>query len=218
MAAGFTYNELITAIQNYMDNTETTFTNTIPTFIQQAEEKILKSVELSVFRKNVTGTGSSGNTYLATPTDFLSPFSLALIDSSNNYSYLLLKHPTWIRDYTPAEATTGNPLFYALFDENTFILAPTPSSNFSFELHYFYRPASLVDAGGTGSTWLSTNASNVLLYGSLVEAAIFMKLPPSDIQTYDIKYQEGLQRLKLLGESKEERDGARYDNLRLPPQ
>ena len=88
--AGFTYNELTSAIQNYMDNTETTFTNTIPTFIQQAEEKILKSVELSVFRKNVTGTASSGNTYLATPTDFLSPFSLAVIDSSKNYSYLLL--------------------------------------------------------------------------------------------------------------------------------
>ena len=92
MAAGFTYGELTPAIQNYMDNTETTFTNTIPTFIKQAEEKILKSVQLSVFRKNVTGTAASGNTYLATPTDFLSPFSISVLDSSNNYSYLLLKH------------------------------------------------------------------------------------------------------------------------------
>tara|TARA_R110002167_G_scaffold1821_2_gene9120 strand:- start:195 stop:848 length:654 start_codon:yes stop_codon:yes gene_type:complete len=216
--AGFTYNGLTTAIQNYMDNTETTFTNTIPTFIQQAEEKILKSVELPVFRENVTGTGSSGNTYLSTPTDFLAPLSLAVIDSSNNYSYLLLKHVSWIRDYTPAEATTGEPLFYALFDDNTFILAPTPNSNFTFELHYFYRPSSLVDAGGTGSTWLSTNASNTLLYGSLVEAAIFMKLTPAEIQTYDVKYQEGLTRLKLLGESKDVRDEARYDSLRVPPQ
>ena len=216
--AGFTYNGLTTAIQNYMDNTETTFTNTIPTFIQQAEEKILKSVDLPVFRENVTGTGSSGNTYLSTPTDFLAPLSLAVIDSSNNYSYLLLKHVSWIRDYTPAEATTGEPLFYALFDDNTFILAPTPNSNFTFELHYFYRPSSLVDAGGTGSTWLSTNASNTLLYGSLVEAAIFMKLTPAEIQTYDVKYQEGLTRLKLLGESKDVRDEARYDSLRVPPQ
>jgi len=216
--AGFTYNGLTTAIQNYMDNTETTFTNTIPTFIQQAEEKILKSVDLPVFRENVTGTGSSGNTYLSTPTDFLSPRSLAVIDSSGNYSYLLLKHVSWIRDYTPAAATTGDPLFYALFDDNTFILAPTPNSNFTFELHYFYRPSSLVDAGGTGSTWLSTNASNTLLYGSLVEAAIFMKLAPAEIQTYDVKYQEGLTRLKLLGESKDVRDEARYDSLRVPPQ
>ena len=218
MAAGFTYSELTTAIQNYMDNSETTFTNTIPTFIKQAEEKILKSVELPVFRKNVTGTGSSGNTYLATPTDFLAPNSLAVIDSSSNYSYLLLKHVSWIRDYTPAAATTGEPLFYALFDDDTFILAPTPNSNFTFELHYFYRPTSLVDSGDSGSTWLSTNASNTLLYGALVEAAIFMKLPPAEIQTYDIKYQEGLERLKLLGESKDERDESRYDSLRIPPQ
>ena len=218
MAAGFTYNELITAIQNYMDNTETTFTNTIPTFIKQTEEEILKSVELSVFRKNVTGTGSSGNTYLATPTDFLAPFSLALIDSSNNYSYLLLKHPSWIRDYTPNESTTGTTLFYGIFDENTFILAPTPDSNFTFELHYFYRPSSLVDAGGTGTTWLSTNASNALLFGSLVQASIFMKLPPQDIQTYSEQYTQALNGLKQLGESKEERQGSRYDNLRVPPQ
>lgn len=218
MAAGFTYSELTTAIQNYMDNSETTFTNTIPTFIKQAEEKILKSVELPVFRKNVTGTGSSGNTYLATPTDFLAPNSLAVIDSSSNYTYLLLKHVSWIRDYTPAAATTGEPLFYALFDDDTFILAPTPNSNFTFELHYFYRPTSLVDSGDSGSTWLSTNASNTLLYGSLVEAAIFMKLPPAEIQIYDIKYQEGLERLKLLGESKDERDESRYDSLRIPPQ
>ena len=218
MAAGFTYSELTTAIQNYMDNTETTFTNTIPTFIKQAEEKILKSVQLPVFRKNVTGTGSSGNTYLATPTDFLSPFSLAVLDSSSNYTYLLLKHVSWIRDYTPATATTGEPLYYAEFDDDTFILAPTPNANFTFELHYFYRPASLVDAGDIGTTWLATNASNTLLYGSLVEAAIFMKLNPAEIQTYDIKYQEGLARLKLLGESKDVRDESRYDNIRIPPQ
>ena len=218
MAAGFTYSELTTAIQNYMDNSETTFTNTIPTFIKQAEEKILKSVELPVFRKNVTGTASSGNTYLSAPEDFLAPFSLAVIDSSSNYSFLLLKHVSWIRDYTPAAATTGEPLFYALFDNNSFILAPAPNSDYTFELHYFYRPISLVDSGDSGSTWLSTNASNTLLYGSLVEAAIFMKLPPAEIQTFDVKYQEGLARLKLLGESKDQRDEARYDSLRVPPQ
>ena len=107
---------------------------------------------------------------------------------------LLLKHVSWIRDYTPAAATTGEPLFYALFDNNSFILAPAPNSDYTFELHYFYRPISLVDSGDSGSTWLSTNASNTLLYGSLVEAAIFMKLPPAEIQTFDVKYQEGLEK------------------------
>ena len=218
MAAGFTYDELTSTIQNYMDNTETTFTNTIPTFIKQTEEEILKAVELSVFRKNVTGTSASGNTYLSMPTDFLAPFSLAVLDSSNNDSYLKLKHTSWMRDYTPNATTTGTPLFYGIFDENTFILAPTPNSNFTFELHYFYRPASLVDAGGSGTTWLATNASNTLLFGCLVQAAIFMKLPPADIQTYAEQYTQGLNGLKQLGESKEEREESRYDSLRLPPQ
>ena len=216
--AGFTKSGLTTAIQNYMENTETTFTATIPTFIEQTEEKILKAVQLPVFRKNVTGTGTASNTYLQMPSDFLSPFSLAVLNSSNEYTYLLLKHVSWIRDYTPAAATTGDPLYYAEFDNETFILAPTPSSGFTFELHYFYRPESLTDASDGGTTWLATNASNTLLYGCLVEAAIFMKLNPQEIMVYDQKYQEGLAQLKMLGESKIVRDETRYDNVRISPQ
>ena len=127
--AGFTYSGLKTAVQNYLDNDETTFTNTLDTFIQQTEERILKSVQLPVFRKNSTGTGSTGNSYLTTPSDYLSPYSLAVVDSDSNYSYLLFKHVTWIRDYTPATATTGEPLYYAQFDDDTFILAPAPSAD-----------------------------------------------------------------------------------------
>ena len=119
--AGFTKSGLTTAIQNYMENTETTFTATIPTFIEQTEEKILKAVQLPVFRKNVTGTGTASNTYLQMPSDFLSPFSLAVLNSSNEYTYLLLKHVSWIRDYTPVATTTGDPLYYAEFDNETFI-------------------------------------------------------------------------------------------------
>ena len=216
--AGFTKSGLTTAIQNYMENTETTFTSTIPTFIEQTEEKILKAVQLPVFRKNVTGTGTASNTYLQMPSDFLSPFSLAVLDASNNYTYLLLKHVSWIRDYTPTAATTGDPLYYAEFDSATFILAPTPSSGFTFELHYFYRPESLTDGADGGTTWLSTNASNTLLYGCLVEAAVFMKLNPQEVMLYDQKYQEGLAHLKMLGESKIVRDETRYDNIRVSPQ
>ena len=216
--AGFTYSGLKTAIQNYLDNDETTFTSTLDTFIQQTEERILKSVQLPVFRKNSTGSGTSGNTYLATPSDYLSPYSLAVVDSDSNYTYLLLKHVTWIRDYTPAVATTGEPLYYAQFDDDTFILAPTPSSNFTFELHYFYRPASLTAAGDSGTTWLSTNASNAMLYGCLVEGTIFMKAAPDEIMVYDQKFKEALATLKALGESKDVRDEARYDNIRMAPQ
>ena len=214
--AGFTYSGLKTAVQNYLDNDETTFTSTLDTFIQQTEERILKSVQLPVFRKNVTGSGSSDNTYLATPSDYLSPYSLAVVDSDSNYSYLLLKHVTWIRDYTPAVATTGEPLYYAQFDDDTFILAPTPNSNFTFELHYFYRPASLTAAGDSGTTWISKNAPNCLLYGCLAEAAIFLKMDPPEIALYEQRFQDGIERLKNTTEGAGTHSQYRYDQVRIP--
>jgi|TARA_R110000803_G_C11976825_1_gene320248 hypothetical protein len=216
--AGFTYTGLKTAVQNYLDNTETTFTNTLNTFIETTEERVLKAVQLPVFRKNVKGSATGSVPYLATPSDFLSPYSLAVIDASSNYSYLLFKHPSWIRDYTPAEATTGQPLFYAQFDDDTFILAPTPASSLSFELHYYYRPASLVDSGDSGQTWLSKNAPNAMLYGALVEGAVFMKASTETITLYETKFQEALAMLKVLGEYRDLRDEARSDSAKLNPQ
>ena len=213
--AGFTYSSLKTAIQDYLDNSETTFTNNLDNFIQTAEERILKAVQLTVFRKNVTGSVTASDTYLAAPDDFLAPYSLAVIDSSNNYSYLLLKHVSWIRDYTPAVATTGEPLYYAIFDNDSFILAPTPDSNYSVELHYYYRPNSLTTLGDSGQSWLSENAPNAMLYGSLVEGAVFMKSDPQTITLYDSKFQEALGMLKLLGEFKDVRDEARHDQIKI---
>ena len=216
--AGFTYSGLKTATQNYLDNTETTFTNTLDTFIQTTEERILKAVQLPVFRKNVTGTLTDGNTYLSTPDDFLSPYSLAVLDSSSNYTYLLLKHVSWIRDYTPAAATEGEPLYYAQFDDDSFIVAPTPSSNLTVELHYYYRPASLTTVGDDNQSWLSKNAPNAMLYGCLVEGAVFMKSSPETITLYETKFQEALGMLKVLGEFKDVRDEARNDQIKLMAQ
>jgi hypothetical protein len=216
--AGFTYATLKTAIQDYLDNTETTFVNNLNTFIQTTEERILKGVQLPVFRKNVTGRATQGNTYLATPSDFLSPFSLALIDSSGNYSYLLLKHVSWIRDYTPSATTEGLPLYYSQFDDNTFLLAPTPNATLDFELHYNYRPASLTSMQSSEQTWLSDNAPNAMLYGALVEGAVFMKEAPDTIMLYEQKFQEALALLKVLGEYKDVRDEARNDQLKIQPQ
>jgi len=213
--AGFTYGTLKTAIQDYLDNSETTFTNNLDNFIQTTEERILKAVQLPVFRKNVTGSVTASDTYLAAPDDFLSPFSLALIDGSSNYSYLLLKHVSWIRDYTPAVATTGEPLYYAIFDNDSFILAPTPNSNYNVELHYYYRPNSLTTVSSSSQTWLSENAPNAMLYGSLVEGAVFMKSDPQTIALYDSKFQEALGMLKLLGEFKDVRDEARNDQIKI---
>ena len=216
--AGFTYSGLKTAVQNYLDNTETTFTNTLDTFIQTTEERILKAVQLPVFRKNVTGTLTDGNTYLSAPDDFLSPYSLAVLDSSSNYSYLLLKHVSWIRDYTPAAATEGQPLYYAQFDNDTFIVAPTPNANLTVELHYYYRPNSLTTVGDDNQSCLSKNAPNAMLYGALVEGAVFMKSDPNTIMLYEQKFQEALGLLKVLGEFKDVRDEARNDQIKLMAQ
>ena len=144
----FTLSTLKTAVQNYVESAETTFVASLDTFIKEAEERILKAVELPVFRKNVTGTASASNTYLSTPSDFLASYSLAVI-SSNVYSYLLFKHVSFIRDFTPNASTTGLPKYYALFDDNSFLLAPTPDQTYTFELHYKYRPASLTTTSGT---------------------------------------------------------------------
>ena len=213
----WTYTSLKTAIQDYAESTETSFTTHLDDFIKSGEERILKAVQLDDFIKNVTGTATSGSAYLGSPSDFLSPFSLAVIDSDSNYNYLKLKHSSFIRDYTPASATTGEPKYYAEFDEDTFILAPTPNTNYTFELHYFYRPSSLTSAGDSGTTWLSTNAPNAMLYGSLAEAMIYLKNYESS-PIYEQRFQEALALMKNLGEGKSTRDQYRYDQVRRSPQ
>ena len=150
----FTLATLKSTVQDYCETAETTFVADLPTFIKEAEERILKNVELPFFRKNVTGNATASNTYLSMPTDFLAPYSLAVI-SSNEYNYLLLKQVSFIRSFTPNASTTGLPRYYGLFDEDTFILAPTPDSAYSFELHYKFRPASLTAGADSGTTWLS---------------------------------------------------------------
>ena len=208
----FTYATLKSTVQDYCETSETTFVNDLPTFIKEAEERILKNVELPVFRKNVTGTATASNTYLSTPTDFLSPYSLA-VSSSGSYSYLLFKHVSFIRDYTPNPTTTGLPKYYALFDDTTFLLGPAPDSNYTFELHYKYRPASLTAGAESGTTWLSDNAPDALLYGTLTEAATFLKTP-EEIGNYQQRFDMALAGLKKLGEGYGARDELRYDIAR----
>ena len=196
----FTYGTLKTAIQDYAESSETSLVSNIPNFIKSAEERILKSVQLDVFRKNVTGTATASNTYLAKPSDFLFSFSIAVLDSNNNYNFLKLKDVTFLRVFSPSPSTTGLPKYYADFGDSTFMLAPTPDSNYTFELHYFYRPASLTAGLENGTTWLSDNAPNALLYGSLVEAAVYLK-NDSDIAVFQSKFSEAIGLLKNLGEA-----------------
>lgn len=211
----FTYSGLKTAIQDYMESSETTFVNTLDTFIQQAENRIFNTIELNVFRKNVTGTASSGTPYLGAPSDFVSPLSLAVLDGSNNYTYLLLKHTSFMRNYIKNASTTGTPKYYGQFDDDTFILAPTPDSNLTFELHYLYQPASLTAAGDSGTTWVSENAPDLLLYGSLVEASIFLKQDLNETNMFEARFQENLVRVSNLMEGRSTRDENRFDRQRI---
>jgi len=208
----FTFTTLKTAIQDYTQNSETTFVNNLSRFIINAEERIFKEVQLDVFRKNVNGDLTSGNKFLTKPTDYLSTFSLSIINSSENV-FLLRKHPTFLQDYTPNPSTTGVPQYYADFDETTFIVAPTPSSALTAELHYYHKPTSIT-ATSDGTSWLGTNAELALLYASLVEAYTFMKGEADMFQIYNARYQEALAYLKNLGEGKNTRDEYRYDKLR----
>ena len=208
----YTYTTLKTAIQDYVQSTETTFVSQLPRFILNAEERILKQCQLDVFRKNVAGSLTASNKFLTKPTDFLAPFSLSVINSSNN-EFLLYKHVTFLQDYTPNPATEGVPLYYGDWDENTFLVAPTPSSALSVELHYFYRPTSITTTSD-GTSWLGDNAELTLLYGALVEAYIFMKGEQDLLASYEGRFQESMQWLKNLGEAEQVTDQYMRDNIR----
>ena len=210
-----TYGELKQAIQDYTENDETTFVNNLPLFIRLAEERILKSVQLNLFQKNQFGTMTTGNQYLAAPSDFLAPFSLS-IDVSCDAEFLLFKDLDFVQTYTPDPTTTGQPKYYAQFDVDNFILAPTPNANYTVDIHYLYRPTSITAGADSGTSWLSTNAEISLLYASLIEAYTFMKGDPNLMQMYNQRYMEGISRLKNLGEAQETIDEYRYGAIRKP--
>jgi hypothetical protein len=198
----FTYAQLKQAIQDYTQNTETTFVNNLPLFIRLAEERILKNVQLNLFRKNATANATASNKYLACPPDFLAPFSLSY-EVNGSKTFIEFKDVSFLQTYTPDDTTTGTPRYYGQFDVDNFILAPTPASNYVMELHYFYRPASLTAGAESGTTWLSINAELTMLYGALVEAYIFMKGEQDVMAMYNQKFQESLVGIKMLGEAKE---------------
>ena len=205
----FTYDELKTAIQDYTQNTETSFVNNLPVFIRVAEERILKNVQLTLFRKNATGTMTASNQYLAAPSDFLAPFSLSYTDGDGNKDFLEYKDVNFVQEYNPDATTTGAPRYYAYFDVSSFLIGPTPDSSYAVELHYFYRPASLTSGSGSSTTWLSTNAEVALLYGCLIEAYTYMKGDQDLMGEYEKRFAEAVISLKNFGEAKEVTDAYR---------
>jgi hypothetical protein len=280
----YTYTTLKNAIKDYTDNRETVFVSQLDNFIKTAEERLFKSVDLEVFRKNVSGTTTGGNRFLATPTDYLASFSLSL-EVSSSKQFLLQKDVNFVQEYNPNSATTGVPKYYATFDYQNFILAPTPDTTYTAELHYYYRPTSLTaskvtmtlssvsgtfsssetltggtsgetttistvpssttltitlptgsftvgetvtggTSGATGvvvstsadttTTWISENAPDALLYGSLVEAYTFMKGEQDVMKMYSDRFMESAVRLKELAEARENDDANRQGLPRRP--
>ena len=207
-----TYAELVQAIQDYCDNDETTFVAQIPTFVRQAEERINRAVQIPDLRRNQTGTLTSGDRFLATPSDFLSVFSLAVIDGDGNYEFLLPKDVNFIREAFPSQSTESKPQYYGIFSDDFFILGPTPDSNYNVQLHYYYDPPSIV---GAGTSWLGDNAETALLYGSLIEAYTFMKGEPDILQLYMARYEEALSHLFNLGEGRNRMDSYRNGEPRV---
>ena len=208
----FTYATLKTAIQDYLEVSESTFTTQLPTFIKESEDRIFSFVQLPEQRKNVQGTLTTGNRFLATPTDFYAPMSLAII-SSSTYDYLDFKHPSFIKEYSSG-TTRATPKYYSLFDEAAFEVSPLPDADYTVELHYLNKPNSLTDGSDSGTTFLSTDYADALLYGALVEGAIFLKEPADVLAQFEGRFKEAVGRMKNTSEGRGTRDEYRYDSVR----
>ena len=214
------YAALSTAIQAYTENTEASFIAEIPVFVQQAEQRIYNSMQFPSIRKNVTGSTTANNKYLGCPNDFLAVYSMAVVDGTGAYEYLLNKDVNFIRQAYPIPTETGLPRYYALFgpqsndvNELSFIVGPTPDATYTVELHYYYYPPSIVTAE---TTWLGDNFDSALLYGCLVEAYTYMKGEQDMMVLYDTKYKEALMLLKNLGDGKQRGDAYRDGQVKLP--
>ena len=204
----FTYTQLQTAIQDFTENTETSFVANLPIFIRGAEDRIFTLVDLELFRKNAAAQLTIGDPYLNVPTDYLAPFSLQ-ITTANYQEFLEFKDVNFVQRYSIDYGATATPKYYSIFDVDNFILGPTPNLAYDVELHYYYRPASITAGATSGTTWLSENAPNALLYGSLVEAYTYMKGEQDMLQLYEQRFAQEVQRLKDLAEARENSDAYR---------
>jgi hypothetical protein len=207
------YTQLTQLIQEYCESTEQSFVDNIPTFVQLAEERIYNSVQIPAVRKNSTGTVTADFQYMTLPSDWLSTYSLAVIDPiTGEYEYLLNKDVNYIRAAYPSPTATGKPKYYSIWDNDTMLLGPTPDDDYTLELHYYYYPASIVTAG---TSWLGDNFETVLLYGSVREGYVYLKGEQDIMNYYEQKYQESLMLLKRLGDGLDRQDAYRSGQVRI---
>ena len=210
----YTFTTLKQAIQDYTENTETTFVNNLSRFIQNAEERLYRTVQIPSLRRVVDSTLINGQRFLNKPADFQYIYSIAVKETDGDYVFLLDKDANFLREAYPKTTTTGFPLYYANHDDEHFMLAPTPDATYAVQLHYARDPISIT-ASGDGTSWLGTNAEVPLLYGCLIEASVFMKSDPDVSQMYENKYQEAIALLAQQTESRLKRDSYRDGEARV---
>lgn len=208
------YTTLVTLLQDYTQNSSSEFIAAIPDIVKLAEDRIYQSVQIPALKRNATSNFVLGNKYLAAPTDFLASYSIAVKSAAGVYSYLLEKEVGYINEAFPDPSYTGVPRYYALFNDETFVVSPTPDDFYDVELHYFYEPPSIVTSG---NSWLGDNTESVLFYGCLSEAYTYMKGDADLAALYRARYDEALGRLKVLGEGQDKRDNFRLDLPRIVP-
>jgi hypothetical protein len=209
-----TYDELVTNIRNYTEVGSNVFTNSvINTFITMAENRILRDIDLDVFKKEVTGTMTTSNKFLTAPTDILTHRYLMLTDASNNQIFLDFRDTSFMKEFWADGSDTGTPKYYAVWDQNTFYVAPTPNANFAVELGYIYRPTQL--SSTNTETWVSINAPEALLYACLIQAYSYTKGPGEMLGFFDNSYKQALQGLGIEQQGRRRRDEYRDGMIRL---
>ena len=204
------YTQLVSAIYAYLSTDENGMsTDDVNTIIRQAEQRIYYEVQIPVLKKNISGSIAAGDKFYSTPADYLATYSMAAINNNTgDYEYLLPKEVAFLREAYPNPNTYGTPRYYALFDNDTIIVAPTPDISYSIELNYFYEPESIVDAT---TTWLGDNAETALLYACLVEGYVYLKGEADMMAKYEEKYQSAIAELRVIGEGRNRSDSYRND-------
>ena len=210
------YLELKNAVKTYLECDETDFNNNFDMFVELAEEDFYRQVQLPNLMQTATATFLVNDRYLPLPSDYLSPYSLAVILPSGEYRMMLSKDHSFIRETYPNPNLTGVPRFYAQFDNMTFLIGPTPDQNYPVEMNYFYIPASLTTLGDDGETWLSINGENAILFGTIIQGYIYLKGDQDVIASYKEQYAQAIASLKIIAEGRDRKDSYRTSDRRLP--
>lgn len=208
--------EVYALASSYLEATETTFVDSLDTFVKLTEEDIYRQVQLPELRQNSTANVISGSPYIEVPNDYLSSYSMAVIDGTGAYHFLTSKEVNFMREVYPDPNALGLPRFFAQFDGDTFIVAPTPDDNYEVELHYYFRPPSLSTLGDTDTTWLSVNAENALLFGVIMHGYIYLKGDQDVMQAYKAEYEKAIMNLKTIAEGRIRKDSYRNIDKRVP--